>query len=317
MKDFDTSRIELLPLSDREHDLTSDILLPLEGDTLHLEEMRPVAQSIMKAKVHKKNVILFMGGHVIRSGVQKHIIDLMDKKAISAIAMNGACIIHDFELALIGATTESVQKYIQDGRFGMWRETGQINDIINHGYKKGLGIGEAMGKTISSDLRFKFKCFSILAAAYERGIPVTVHVSIGQDIIHQHDNFDGAATGGASHKDFLTLSRLLQDVDSGVVMNFGSAVMAPEVFLKALSVARNIERQNNRSIGGFTTLVCDLITLPEKYESTLDKKAPSYYFRPYKTMLIRTLKDGGRSYYVKGFHHQTIPGLWQAIQEET
>lgn len=307
--------IRLYPLSDRRHDLDLDILLDLEGDPTHLQEMLPVAQAITRARDLDRSVILFMGGHVIRSGVQNYLIDLMDQGAITGIAMNGACIIHDFELALIGATTENVKHYIRDGRFGMWQETGRINDIINEGFKKGLGIGEAMGEAICKGTEFPHKAFSIIGAAYQRNIPVTVHVGIGQDIIHQHPNFDGAATGGASHIDFLKLATQLENISQGVVMNFGSAVMAPEVYLKALSMARNVGRQQGKSLNRLTTLVCDLVPLPRDWKTGLSRKSDNYYFRPYKTMLVRTVENGGESHYVRGRHNQTIPGLWQALKE--
>jgi hypothetical protein len=153
-----------------------------------------------------------------------------------------------------------------------------------------------------------------LAAAYEMGVPVTVHVSIGQDIIHQHANCDGAALGQVSYTDFLIYTEQLKNLSQGVVMNFGSAVMAPEVYLKSLSMVRNTARQEGCEIRGFTTLVCDLHHLPDNYRHEAPKSDPAYYFRPWKTMLVRTVADGGESFYVSGRHGRTIPELWTATQ---
>lgn len=311
---INTDILRIESIEKRCHDLDFKIILPLNESEIYSTQMSPIAEKILYAKKKGAAVVLFMGGHVVRSGVQKYIIDLMEHGYISGIAMNGACVIHDFELALIGATTESVAKYIKTGRFGMWYETGKINDIVNTGYADGLGYGEAVGNAILNGEQYKYKDFSLLAAGARLNIPITVHVSIGQDIIHQHPNFDGAATGGASYRDFLTLAALLQNIQDGVVMNFGSAVMAPEVFLKAMSMARNIARQNGVDLNRLTTLVCDLVDLPANWKQNLTKQTPFYYFRPYKTMLMRVVEDGGTSYYVKGLHKDTLPSLWTAIE---
>lgn len=253
-----------------------------------------------------------MGGHVIRAGVQKYLIDLMEKGFISCLAINGAGMIHDFEFALIGATTENVARYIHDGQFGLWKETGQINDYISQGYEQGLGMGEAVGKAIFEG-DFQYKDISMLAAGYRLGIPVTVHVGIGYDIIHEHPNCDGAATGASSYRDFLYFTKIVERLEGGVVMNFGSAVMAPEVFLKALSMVRNVTCQHGTLIRHFTTLVCDIHDLPDNFNKEPSKDDPLYYFRPWKTLLIRTVADGGKSFYIKGSHENTIPALWRAI----
>jgi len=240
---------------------------------------------------------------------------LMEKGYISCIAMNGGGMIHDFEFALIGATTEKVARYINEGQFGLWRETGQINDIINSAFKQdGLGMGEAIGQTIQEG-KFPHKDISILAACYRLNIPATIHVGIGYDIIHEHPNCDGAATGETSYRDFLRLTKSVKEIEGGVLMNFGSAVMAPEVFLKALSMARNVAHQEGREIKHFTTLVCDLHDLPSNFKNEPSKDSAAYYFRPWKTMLVRTVADGGESYYVKGRHSDTIPALWTAIND--
>jgi len=312
---FDKSKLILKPLRDRIHDLDMDCISPLCELNYDYRSYRGVAGSIINAKKNGASIILMMGGHVIRDGVQNYIIDLIESGFISCLAMNGAGMIHDYEFALIGATTENVAKYIREGQFGLWEETGRINDIINSGYTNGMGMGEAVGKAILES-KFAYKEVSLLAACYRLGVPVTVHVGIGYDIIHEHPNCNGAATGETSYRDFLRFTRVVENLEGGVVMNFGSAVMAPEVFLKALSMARNVAHQSGKSIKHFTTLVCDLHDLPDDFGKEPSKEDPGYYFRPWKTMLVRTVADGGKSYYIKGEHKNTIPALWMAINEE-
>lgn len=312
---FDTSLLKILPLEKRKSDLHISCIQPLKDDQLLSAEFKKVANRMIVNRNHSgsKN-ILMMGAHVIRSGVQQYIIDMMENKWIDCIAMNGAGMIHDYEFALLGETTESVADYIQEGQFGLWRETGRINDIINQGCRSGMGIGQCVGRQILID-DLKYKEISILANACRMGIPVTIHVGIGMDIIHEHPNFDGAMTGAATYTDFLIFSRMVQQLEGGVIMNFGSAVMAPEVFLKALSMARNVARTYDTEIKDFYTLVCDIVDLPKDYSVEPSKTEPAYYFRPLKTMLVRTVRDGGTSFYVKGRHERTIPGLWTALKE--
>lgn len=309
---FNRNRLSLKPLKEREHDISVNIIRPLEEKFFCQQTMDEVAKCIITAKANKNSIILMMGGHVIRDGVQNYMIDLMERGYISSIAMNGSVIIHDFEFALIGATTESVAKYIQEGQFGLWKETGQINEYISRGYGEGLGMGEAVGRSIFEG-DFPYKNISILAAGYRLKIPVTVHVGIGYDIIHEHPNCDGAATGATSYRDFLYFTKIVENLEGGVVMNFGSAVMAPEVFLKALSMARNVAYRHGKSINSFTTLVCDLYNIPDDFNSEPPKDSIGYYFRPWKTMLVRTINNGGKSFYIKGRHCDTIPSLWTSI----
>lgn len=315
---FDRNALKIKPLLERKHDLEFSVISEINPDfeSKLCKQFKKVARRIIMAKKKNAAVILMIGGHVIRSGAQKYIIDLMEKGYISCIAMNGSGVIHDFEFALMGATTESVSKYIKEGQFGLWQETGKINDYINLAYKKELGLGQAIGEAIFKG-NFPHKEISLLAAGYRLGIPVTVHVGIGYDIIHEHPNCDGASVGATSYRDFLIFARIVQNLENGVVMNFGSAVMAPEVFLKALSMARNIAFQYRQSIKHFATVVCDLYDLPTNFNKTEPAKdTTGYYFRPWKTMLIRTVRDGGESFYVKGKHAETIPALWKAVNAE-
>ena len=178
-----------------------------------------------------------------------------------------------------------------------------------------MGLGYAVGRVIQEE-RFPYHEISLLAAGYRLGIPITAHVGIGYDIVHELPNCDGAAYGATSYSDFLQFAGIMESLENGVIMNFGSAVMAPEIFLKALSMARNSARLKNRTINGFTTLVCDLVPLPSNYREEPTRDNPAYYFRPWKTMLVRTVADGGESYYVRGPHSETIPQLWDALKNE-
>jgi hypothetical protein len=314
MQLFDRQKLKLKTLVDRAHDLDMHAIKPLQEIRCKNNDFEVIAKNIAQGKVQKKPMILMAGGHVIRAGVQRYLIDLMERGYITCLAMNGSVMIHDYEFALIGATTESVARYIKEGQFGLWEETGRINDIINSGCENGMGMGEAVGRAVSQG-DFPHKDISILAAAYRLGIPATIHVGIGYDIIHEHPNCDGAATGATSYKDFLCLAKIVENLEGGVVMNFGSAVMAPEVFLKALSMARNIAHQEGRCIKHFTTVVCDLHDLPDDCSKEPCRESPAYYFRPWKTMLARTVADGGKSFYIKGRHEETIPALWMAINK--
>jgi len=309
---FNTKKLNLSPIANRESQLSLSNILPIQHSIKIKKEFNIIANKIIEAKKKGASIILIIGAHVIRSGLQRYLIDLMQKGYISCIAMNGAGIIHDFEFALIGKTTEKVADYIKNGRFGFWEETAQINDIIFKDSENGIGL--AVGKFIESN-NFKYKKISLLANGYKLEIPITAHISIGCDINHQFPNFNASAFGNASYIDFLKFTKIMESLEYGVVMNFGSAVMGPEVYLKALSMVRNIARQEQRKISNFSTLVCDLIDIPKDYHKEASKDNPFYYFRPWKTMLIRTVSDGGQSYYVKGKHDQTIPQLWSAINE--
>lgn len=312
---LDRRRLKLKPLSERVHDLRASSVMPLESRSDFNHPSIPhVAAAMESARDRGSAVVMMMGGHVVRSGAQRFIIDLMERGLITCLSMNGSCVIHDYELALIGATTESVARYVAEGQFGLWSETGGINDIVN--VSGGVGMGAAVGKAIAEG-QFPHKDISLLAACHRLAIPATVHIGIGYDIIHELPNFDPAASGRASYEDFLTLAGILgKSLEGGVVMNFGSAVMAPEVFLKALSMARNIAHQQSRQIADFTTAVFDIRKIDNSMQAEPPKDSEGYYFRPWKTMLVRTVADGGTSHYVQGTHAETIPALWRALSEE-
>jgi hypothetical protein len=311
---FDRTRLQLRPLNERQHDLTLDSLLPLDYvANFEHPSLAIVGQKLIHARSIQSACILMMGAHVLRAGVQRQVIDLMERGLVSLVAMNGAGPIHDWEFARIGATTESVARYVRTGEFGLWHETGELNDVLRQGVADGLGFGEAVGREIERR-QFPHRDISILAAAHRLGIPVTVHIGIGYDIIHEHPNADGAVLGQASYTDFLIFAEQVRNLEGGVFLNFGTAVMGPEVYLKALAMARNVSRQEGRSIANFTTAVFDLIPLDDDYRKQAPKTDPRYYYRPWKTILVRTVADGGHSYYIAGDHRDTVPALLRAAQ---
>lgn len=313
---FDRSRLRIQPLSQRVHDLDLSVLLPLDAPLPPFEHpaLPLLGRRLAEARRQGSARILVMGAHVLRAGVARYLIDLMERGLIDHIAMNGAGPIHDWELALIGATTESVARYIRSGEFGLWHETGRLNDVIRVGAKQGLGLGETIGQAIREE-----KCphadISVLAAGVRLGVPVTVHPGIGYDILHEHPNCDGAALGETSYRDFLIFAQTVTRLEGGVLLNFGSAVMGPEVYLKALSMARNVAQQEGRVIRHFTTAVFDLIPLEGDTRQQAPKSDPRYYYRPWKTILVRTVADGGESFYIQGDHRVTVPHLYhQAVR---
>jgi hypothetical protein len=313
---FDRSKLRIRSLAERRHDLTLERMLPLNAPLPALEHAAfPIlGRRLATAKGKGAARILLMGAHVLRAGVSRFLIDLMERKLITHIAMNGAGPIHDWEFALIGATTESVARYVSTGEFGLWRETGAMNDAIRAGAGSGLGLGESIGRAILNG-DFPHKDVSVLASAVRLGVPVTVHVGIGYDIIHEHPNCDGGALGAASYRDFLIFTESVTKLEGGVALNFGSAVMGPEIYLKALAMARNVAHQEGRVIREFTTAVFDLIPLEGDTKSEAPKTDPRYYYRPWKTILVRTVADGGESFYIQGDHRATIPHLWHAARQ--
>ena len=313
---FDRSRLLIKPLRERVNDLGIENWLALEDatpDYFH-PQLAELAARVVAARQRGAARILMLGAHLLRAGVNRHLIDLIERGCLDHIAMNGAGAIHDYELARVGGTTESVARYIRTGEFGLWKETGELNGWIGEAARLGLGLGENIGRRISSS-GFPHRDLSVLAAAYRLSIPVTVHVGIGYDILHQHPNCDGAALGAASYRDFLIFARNVERLEGGALLSFGSAVMAPEVYLKALAMARNVALQDQRVIRNFATAVFDLVPIRGDFRKQLDKTDPGYYFRPHKTILVRTVADGGESFYFSGDHRATFPALRRAILE--
>lgn len=293
-------------------------MMSLEGEIPKFEHptIDVLADRIRRAKEQKSTVLWMMGAHVLRAGTAPFIIELMKQGYVNHIAFNGAGGIHDFEFAMIGATTESVAKYISEGQFGLWKESGELNEVAKDAVRDGIGFGEAIGRRIA-EKDYPYKETSVFYNAYKLQIPATVHVGIGCDFIHEHPNCDGAALGAASYTDFLIYAASIEKLEGGVFCNFGSGVIGPEVYLKAISMSRNVAHQEGRQIAHFTTAVFDLLPLEGKdVHETPPKSDPRYYFRPWKTILSRTVADGGESFYVQGEHKVTVPNLARKILAE-
>lgn len=260
------------------------------------KQFQQIVERVATAVRHECLVVLAMGAHVIKCGLAPLIIDLMERGVVSAVALNGAGIIHDFELAYTGATSEDVAEAISTGEFGMGRETAQfLNTAIVRGQQEGLGIGQAVGKALH-EANPPYLQYSLVAAGYRLQIPVTVHVSIGTDIIHTHPEANGAALGAGSHQDFQRFISVISQLEGGVYFNIGSAVILPEVFLKALSTVRNLGYE----VKHFTTVNMDFIR----------------QYRPTQNVVIRPTSDGGEGYTLIGHHEILVPLLAAAIIEQ-
>lgn len=312
---FDRSALRILPLADRKHDLEISNWLSLDSEAPEFDhpDLGELSARIRAARGAGAAVILIMGAHVLRAGVNRHLIDIIERGWISHIAFNGAGAIHDYELARIGATTESVARYIREGQFGLWQETGELNQWIHEAAQLDYGLGEHVGRRIAES-NFPHRDLSVFAAAWRKGIPATVHVGIGYDILHEHPNCNGASLGKASYRDFLIFAESVRQLEGGVLMNFGSAIMGPEVYLKALAMARNVAVQRGQQIRNFVTAVFDLIPIQGDFRKELPKSDPGYYFRPQKTILVRTVAEGGESFYFCGNHRATVPALWRLLR---
>jgi len=267
-------------------------------NVLVARDLKLFVNKLADAFHRKKPIVILMGAHVIKVGLSPLLIDLMKRGILSAVAMNGATAIHDVEIALWGKTSEDVAEAILDGSFGMSGETGEfINTTVVDGYRNSdMGYGEALGKRLC-DVRAVNGHLSILAYGYELNVPVTVHVAIGTDIVHQQPTMDGAATGEMSYRDFKVLCNVVKDLgDGGVVMNIGSAVIMPEVFLKALTVVRNL----GYPVRGFTTANFDMLQ----------------HYRPRMNVVQRPTQNGGQGFHFTGHHEIMIPLLTAMIKSQ-
>lgn len=295
---LDFTKIKTIPIRQRKNKLKlSDIIRPENNPIVPLStnNFNELIGRIEKAVENEKPIILMMGAHVIKTGMSLLIIDLMKKGFIRHIAMNGAGPIHDFEIALIGETSEYVEHTIEDGTFGMIEETGKVlNDAIKEGAKNNHGMGYAIGKKIA-ELDLPNKECSILYWAYKLSIPLTVHVAIGTDIIHQHPNCDGASVGRTSYSDFKTFADSVSRLEGGVLLNIGCAVVLPEVFLKALTVARNL----GFNVRNITTANIDMID----------------HYRPRQNVVTRPTSLGGKGFIIIEKHQVTVPSLHKRITE--
>lgn len=267
-------------------------------DILAVKSLRAVTRAIVKAHRKRRPVIIGIGAHVIKVGLAPIITNLMERGIVTAVAMNGAGIIHDFELALMGHTSEEVDAEIDEGRFGMAEETGRIlNDAISRGASAGHGLGEAIGNYMNHAAhQFPNRKTSILATGVRLGIPVTVHVAVGTDIIHMHPSADGAAIGATSLLDFRRLTAVVAKMEGGVYVNIGSSVILPEVFLKTLSLGRNL----GHPISNITTANMDFLV----------------HYRPQTNVVRRPTQKGGHGYSLTGHHEIMLPLLAAAVLEE-
>jgi hypothetical protein len=267
---------------------------------LQADALRAVARSVVRAVERERTCLWMLGGHVVKTGLSPVLIWLMERKAITHVAVNGSTVIHDFELARFGGTSEDVEAGLADGTFGMALETGrEMNLAIRAGREAGLGLGASLARELASRGDLLYPELSLLLAGHRLGIPITVHAAIGAEIIHQHPEADGAAIGETSYRDFMTLSKALEGLDDGgAVLNVGSAVLLPEVFLKALTVRRNLASGRPRE---FTTADFDMIR----------------HYRPRVNVVERpTRTGGGRGYQITGHHEIMIPMLGWAIAAE-
>lgn len=311
---IDLSRIETYPLASRPSKVTvRDFAKTLTDDEarsaaalldslpriLAADTLRSIAAAVVEAKSKNRAIIWGIGGHVIKTGLAPILIDLMGRGFVTAIAMNGSGVIHDFEIAVAGWTSEDVDAALGSGAFGMAEETGRlINEAIRRGVVEDCGVGESVGRALI-EMKPQYAGYSILHAAYASKIPVTVHVTIGADIIHIHPHADGAAIGAATYRDFLLFTSLIKELDGGgVYLNIGSAVTMPEIFLKAVTVARNL----GHSLADFTTANFDFIQ----------------HYRPMTNVVRRPVAGGaGRGYSVTGHHELMIPLLAASIVRQS
>jgi hypothetical protein len=264
-------------------------------DILASKHLKDVVAAVVQARRDNRPVMLGMGAHSIKVGLSPVIIDLMERGVITSLSLNGAGIIHDFELAFIGQTSEDVDKEILSGAFGMAEETGSVLNQAIRSAAPDEGIGAAVGRMIQAG-DFPYKDKSLLAAGRRLGVPVTVHVAIGTDIIHMHPSFDGRATGEAAHRDFLTFCSLVSELEGGVYINLGSAVLLPEIFLKAVTLVRNI----GHPLTHFTTVNMDFVQ----------------HYRPNTNVVRRPTQGGGRGFALTGHHEIMFPLLAAAIIEQ-
>ena len=310
MKRFDLSRVHTIPLGKRASKVDERLLGKpvrrgasmrafLRGlpDILGAHDLLLAADRIAAAIRRDRPVILGMGAHPIKVGLGPVIVDLLERGRLAAVAMNGACLVHDFELAWGGKTSEDVGPGLDQGTFGMAQETGEfINRATREGVARGFGLGRAVGEAIIR-ARLRFRRTSILAACVRTGVPATIHVAIGTDIIHMHPSADGASIGEGSLRDFRQLAAVVGRLDGGVYLNLGSAVVMPEVFVKALNLARNVGHPVRR----VTTVDMDFIR----------------HYRPLTNVVNRPVSRGGKGYYFAGHHEVMVPLLAAAIIEET
>jgi hypothetical protein len=327
---FDLNHVNTYPLDTRSNKVTlDDIVQPKDLENLAFnlpgktcDEIEIIAQEIVSCRQAGKPVVVFTGAHLIKNGLGLLLADMVKRGLVSLVAGNGATAIHDFELALIGQTSENVPDALSKGRFGMAREFSYFNYAVSVGNKYKLGLGESLGRIIcDEDFRrevlaldakgdlpemFAHHEVSLLAACYESNVPFTIHTGIGTDVVDQHPSFDGQAKGGCSGRDFLIYTNQIAKLaKGGVVLNIGSAVTGPEVLLKAVSIAANIGSVPH----GILTADFDL--RDRESEAMSDESSQGYYFRDQKSVVDRIPQAcAGKGFYIQGDQKQTFPLLY-------
>jgi len=273
-------------------------------------EFDELVERIRAARNAGAPILWSIGAHVVKCGLSRYLIEFMKAGYLTHLAGNGASSIHDFELACLGGTSEDVPTAIEDGSFGMWEETGRwMNEAIQAGWKRGLGYGRSLAAFVDEHPeRFPNREICLFYQAARLGLPATYHIALGTDIIHQHPIVDFSAIGGASGIDFHEYCETVARLENGVFLNFGSAVIGPEVFLKALSIARNLGFQVKK----FTTANFDLIDLGD-YRSKVADDVYHYYYRPRKNIVNRPVSMGGKGFHFNLDHRVSIPGLYQRL----
>ena len=305
-EEFDLSGVKTYPLRSRQSKVTlGQFATPYKAGSgvvglvgslpglLAAHDFKQVVRAIAAAKAQDRAIVWGLGAHVLKTGLSPVIVDLMQRGFVSAIATNGAGIIHDFEIALSGQTSEDVDATLGPGTFGMAEETGtQLNQAISEGVANGLGLGQSVGRHLDAT-NPPFAQISIAASAWRLQIPLTVHVAVGTDIIHMHPQASGASIGEASLRDFRYFASIVARLVGGVFLNCGSAVVLPEVFLKAVAVARN----DGRSLDGLTTVNIDFLR----------------HYRPLTNVVSRPTAGSGKGYALTGHHELLIPLLASAL----
>ena len=307
-READFARLKTVPIARRSNKVDPSLLAHPPGadrsfaafwtslpSILAAQDLRYVVDAVVAA-AGRRAVVAMLGGHVVKVGLGPLLIELMRRKAVTHVAMNGSGAIHDFELAAFGGTSEDVAAGLGDGTFGMAEETGrEMNAALARGAKSGQGAGQALAEELRTRKNLPGRDVSVLVACAELGVPVTVHAAVGAEIIHQHPSADGAAIGATSHRDFKRLAGALPDLDDGgVVLNLGSAVVMPEVFLKALTIARNL---NGGKPTNFTACDCDM----------------QRHYRPRVNVVERPTLAGGRGIQLTGHHEILFPLISWAI----
>lgn len=311
-REIDLARVRTVPVATRPNKIATEAFATPPGDdrsfqaffaslpdVLKAQDLRKVVTAIVEAHRKKRGVIVMLGGHVVKTGIAPLLADLMQRGVITHLAMNGSAAIHDYEIARFGATSEDVAVGLRDGTFGMAEETGKgLNQAFVTGRTHGWGMGESVARALAAEPKLAHPEASVILAAHHHWIPISVHAAIGAEIIHQHPSADGAAIGETSHRDFRRLAASCEDLhQGGVVLNLGSAVIMPEVFLKALTVARNV---NGGKPTHFTTANFDM----------------QRHYRPTVNVVERPVIGGGTGYEITGHHEIMIPLLTWAIASQ-